>query len=117
MQYTDITSHKIACDYLKIDSDLTKVLERYPIEEREKMQATLELLDIGNAINKITDFNVDLNKAEYFFPYFTGSGFFGSDYDDWGSFSTVSSRLVFKSHEISDFVGKTFELTYLKSRL
>lgn len=117
MKYTDIKSHQDACNYLKISSDLTQALSRYPEEEREVMQATLALLDIGNAINKITKFKPDLNKNIYYIPLFTSSGFFPSDCDFWGDCgSAASSRLVFKTRKISNFVGKTFESTYLKSR-
>jgi hypothetical protein len=109
MKYTDITSHKIACEYLGINPDLTLILERYPIEEREKVKATIELLDIGNAVNKLTNFSADLNEDDFYTPFFTGSGFCNSDCHCWASDSYFSSRLHFKT-SFNQTAVKTHEI-------
>lgn len=56
------------------------------------------------------------NSNEYkYYPYFdmrSGVGFSYSYYDDWDTDTACGSRLCFKSKELAEYAGKTFEAIY-----
>lgn len=111
MKYTDIKDHATACKYLKRDSNLTKVLNRYPKARQAKVKARLELLDIEEAINKITKFKPKFDEVQKNWTpvVHKSSGFSHSGYSYWISDSNVSPRHWFISEEVSDYFGKIFE--------
>lgn len=118
MSHIKITNHKTACKHLKRSTDLTATLKRYPKNKQAGIKATLELLDIAEAINDITGFKVDWKNSEQrkYYPIIKdGSGFFYSLYDTRGTCSTVSSRPFFISKEVSDYFGKKFIKTIQKA--
>lgn len=57
----------------------------------------------------------DSNQYKYY-PYFkakeAGFGFSITDYDCWNAFTTVGSRLCFKTSELAMYAGKQFETIY-----
>jgi hypothetical protein len=61
----------------------------------------------------------DWMDSEYkYFPWFdmkgssSGSGFSFCDCGDWGTYSSVGSRLCFKSRELAEYAGKQFTEIY-----
>lgn len=102
-RYSEITSHEKACE----------VLGKDPSESSTSDQ---QIIDIANAINKLSGFKIDFKDEDQkkWRPYFLvnkeGFGFSGSDYGRWNSTSTAGSRLCHYvgSEDEADHFGKHF---------
>lgn len=113
MTYTDITSHEIACKVLERDPAIMPDLSMLPEYQAKKLLATKKLLDIAEAINKVTEFTPDWsnhNQWKYYpwFRFIPGSGFSCCDYYYVNTHTRVGSRLCFKDSKIAEFFGKQF---------
>jgi hypothetical protein len=114
MNYTDITSSEIACEFLKREF-LIPDLSILPVRQIERIVAGLQLENIADAINKLSDFDILKEKFGYT-PFFinlkTGFVFYDSIYNYWDTYSFVlpclPSNFHFKTRAESDFFGKTF---------
>lgn len=113
----DINSFETACQKVGVDATVLPEVSMLPEKHRKSIIAYYKLIIIAQAINDGWEPNWN-NSSEYkYYPWLyvkasdekpSGSGL---SYDDCGyvtSFTTVGSRLVFKSREAARFFGETF---------
>jgi hypothetical protein len=106
----------IALDLLQPELVIPDFLS-FPSTDRLAMIAHAKLIIIAKALNEgwVPDWS---NWDEYkYYPWFdmqpsSGSGFAYGDYDFWSTYSSVGSRLCFKSSELAEYAGKQFEGLY-----
>lgn len=90
-------------------------LEGIPEKHRKAVLAHYQLIIISEALNEgwVPDWNDD-DQPKYFPWFYLEGGFrFLGVYDHYQT-SDVSSRLCFKSREIAQYAGKTFQDLYEK---
>jgi len=82
------------------------------LEKDERAHLLLKM--IAKSLNEGWRPNWDNSNEYKYYPYFDmRSGFrFDDAYDHWASGSNVGSRLCFKTRELAEYAGKTFESTY-----
>lgn len=82
------------------------------LSKDEKAYKILKML--ANILNEGWEPNWDNNNEYKYFPYFnmSSSGFRVDGCDHWATFSSVCSRLCFKSSELAKYAGTQFEDIY-----
>ena len=106
-----------ACKVLGIQPSVVPTFELYPEQDRKAMQAHAKLVLIARAANQLANDNKpwqpdwnDYDQYKYY-PWFDMGGsscFRYHVYADWISYSTVGSRLCFKSSVLAEYAGKQF---------
>lgn len=109
--------HKIktfedACTALKLDSktclpDVSGMPEKY----QKPVLADAKLTIIAEALNEGWTPDWDNGNWDKYYPWFDmrpSVGFSFLDYDDDGTYSTVGSRLCYKSSELAEYAGRQF---------
>ena len=97
--------------------DVSMILE----ENRKFIIAAHKLLIIIKALNGGWEPNLNDNNENKYLPYFhykseggcaSSFGFSGTAYVNWITFTTVGSRLCFKTEELAEYAGKQFLSIY-----
>jgi hypothetical protein len=108
-----IKSFEDACQLLGIEANLPE-LSVLPENHQKAIVAHYKLVIIAEALNEGWKPNWDNDDEYKYYPWFdmegssSGSVFSYYAYDYWTSYSTIGSRLCFKSRELARYIGETF---------
>ncbi len=115
----EIKTYEDACALLKRDPLMLPDVSMLPVSQQIFLIAACKLDVIAEALNYdpksgkswIPDWN---NGRELkWFPYFESDGSLGfafsaSYYDSWNAYTTVGSRLCFRTEKLAEYAGKQF---------
>lgn len=127
MKITDkVKNYEDACQALGLNPLALPDVCALPEKDREYVISNYKLVIITRALNEGWEPNWNDDSEYKYFPWFevdadderpAGFGFSGTFYDSWITYSTVGSRLCFKSSELALYAGKQFEELYIKQQL
>jgi hypothetical protein len=117
----EITSFADACNALGIKQNCLPDVSSFPEEHQNALTAHAKLIIIAQALNE--GWKPDWNNTDQwkYYPWFeieaskdapSGFGFSGAHFDYWYSYSSVGSRLCFRTRGLALYAGKKFADLY-----
>jgi hypothetical protein len=112
-----IKTFEDACDELTIipDDVLHAAHSEYLKNDINSINAYSKLIIIVRALNEGWQPDWKNDNQPKFFPWFDlskGSGLVYGSYNTWFTYSTVGSRLCFKTRELAEYAAKQFKNIY-----
>lgn len=116
-----IKTYEDACEALKLKTPLLPDMSALPDKHRDAIIAHFKLVIIAEALNEGWQPNWNDSNEYKYYPWFeikaskskpAGFGFSFTYYVRWYTFTTVGSRLCFKTREKALYAGKHFEDLY-----
>lgn len=114
----EIKTFEDACVSLNLNPEtILPDFSLFPFHHQKAMVAHSKLIIIAEALNEGWKPDWSNGKWDKYYPWFdmedsASGGFSYDDYGYWYTLSAVSSRLCFKSRELAEYAGKTFQSIY-----
>ncbi|KQS33998.1 hypothetical protein [Dyadobacter sp. Leaf189] len=106
-----VGSYEDACAIVGINPMTIDNFKPFPEQDREYHFASHKLVTIARVLNEGWQPNWNDSTQAKYYPWFKPAGGSGFSFDDCiydGSYTTVGSRLVFRTSELATYAGKQF---------